>query len=172
ERELLRATRAAAAQGAVLVVSLTPDHELSTLTTADARRANRLLEQVHEQYGTKVLVRYAPQMNGTWVSWGQQPTDFTRTFRALAAQVHAGSSDAAMVWAPSYGAGYPFGESAGRLRDLSSTDVEALDTNGDGKLTAADDPYAPYWPGASSVDWVGLSMFSFGKGKATEAAGR
>ncbi len=90
ERELLRATRAAAAQGAVLVVSLEPDHELSTLTTADARKANRLLEQVHEQYGTKVLVRYAPQMNGTWVSWGQQPTDFTRTFRALAEQVHAG----------------------------------------------------------------------------------
>ncbi|MEK6345681.1 MAG: OpgC domain-containing protein, partial [Curtobacterium sp.] len=172
ERELLRSTRAAAAQGAVLVVSLEPDHELSTLTTADARKANRLLEQVHEHYGTKVLVRYAPQMNGTWVSWGQQPTDFTRTFRALAEQVHAGTSDAAMVWAPSYGAGYPFGESAGRLRDLSSTDVEALDTNGDGQLTAADDPYAPYWPGASSVDWVGLSMFSFGKGKATEAAGR
>ncbi|GGK97218.1 hypothetical protein GCM10009769_14250 [Curtobacterium luteum] len=172
ERELLRSTRAAAAQGAVLVVSLEPDQELSTLTTADARKANRLLEQVHAQYGTKVLLRYAPQMNGTWVSWGQQPTDYVRTFRALATQVHDGSSDAAMVWAPSYGAGYPFGESAGRLRDLSATDVQAVDTNGDGELTAADDPYEPYWPGAASVDWVGLSMFSFGKGKATQAAGR
>ncbi|OIH96340.1 OpgC domain-containing protein [Curtobacterium sp. MCBA15_001] len=172
ERELLRSTRAAAAQGATLVVSLEPDVALRTLTAADARRANDLLEQVHTQYRTQVLVRFAPQMNGTWVRWGQQPTQFVSAFRTLASEVHRGSSDALMVWSPSYGAGYPFGESSGRLQDLSATDTAKLDTNGDGQLTAADDPYGPYWPGASSVDWVGLSMFSFGKGKATEAAGR
>ena len=77
-----------------------------------------------------------------------------------------------MVWSPSYGAGYPFGQSAGRLQDLSATDTAKLDTNGDGQLTAADDPYEPYWPGDASVDWVGMSMYYFGKGKATEAAGR
>ncbi|MDK8174101.1 OpgC domain-containing protein [Curtobacterium citreum] len=171
-KEFLRATRAAAAQGAVLVVSLEPSQSLGSLTRADAETANRLFEEVHRQYDTRVLVRFAPQMNGTWVRWGQQPTAFVDAFRTLARVVHAGDSSAAMVWSPSYGAGYPFGESAGRLQDLSATDVSKLDTNGDGQLTAADDPYAPYWPGASSVDWVGLSMFSFGKGKATEAAGR
>ncbi|WP_144710438.1 OpgC domain-containing protein [Curtobacterium pusillum] len=171
-KEFLRATRAAAAQGAVLVVSLEPDQSLGSLTAADARAANDLFETVHDQYDTQVLVRFAPQMNGTWVRWGQQPTRFVAAFRALASAVHGGSSDALMVWSPSYGAGYPFGESAGRLRDLSATDVAKLDTNDDGQLTAADDPYEPYWPGASSVDWVGLSMYYFGKGKATEAAGR
>jgi len=171
-KELLRSTRAAAAQGAVLVVSLDPAQSLRSLDTADARSANALFEEVHEQYDTQVLVRFAPQMNGTWVRWGQQPTQYVRAFRALATAVHRGSSDALMVWSPSYGAGYPFGESAGRLQDLSATDVAKLDTNGDGQLTAADDPYEPYWPGDSAVDWVGLSMYSFGKGKATEAAGR
>lgn len=171
-KEFLRATRAAAAQGAVLAVSLEPDRSLRSLDAADARAANRLLEEVHDQYDTQVLVRFAPQMNGTWVRWGQQPTQYVKAFRTLASAVHNGSSDALMVWSPSYGAGYPFGDSAGRLRDLSATDVAKLDTNGDGQLTAADDPYEPYWPGDSSVDWVGLSMFSFGKGKATEAAGR
>lgn len=171
-REFLDATRAAAAKGAVVVVSLEPDRSLGSLTAADARAANRLLEEVHHQYGTRVLVRFAPQMNGTWVRWGQQPTAFVAGFRTLASAVHRGTSDALMVWAPSYGAGYPFGESAGRLRDLSATDVAKLDTSGDGRLTAADDPYEPYWPGDASVDWVGLSMFSFGKGGATEAAGR
>jgi len=171
-KELLRSTRAAAAQGAVLVVSLDPAQSLRSLDTADARSANALFEEVHEQYDTQVLVRFAPQMNGTWVRWGQQPTQYVRAFRALATAVHGGSSDALMVWSPSYGAGYPFGESAGRLQDLSATDVAKLDTNGDGQLTAADDPYEPYWPGDSAVDWVGLSMYSFGKGKATEAAGR
>ncbi|PZE64779.1 OpgC domain-containing protein [Curtobacterium sp. MCBD17_021] len=172
ERELLRATRAAAAQGAVLVVSLEPDRALRTLTKADARRANTLLQEINRQYGTQLLVRFAPQMNGTWVRWGQQPTQFIRAFRALAAQVHAGDSHARMVWQPSYGAGYPFGSSAGRLADLSATDTDKLDTSGDGQLTEADDPYLPYWPGDASVDWVGLSMFYFGKGAATQAAGR
>jgi len=172
EQQFLRSTRAAAAQGAVLVVSLVPDQSLGSLTPADARHANTLFERAHRQYDTQLLVRFAPQMNGTWVRWGQQPTQFVRAFRTVAKQVHAGDSDARMVWSPSYGAGYPFGSSAGRLADLSATDTEKLDTNGDGRLTAADDPYEPYWPGASSVDWVGLSMFFFGKGKATEAAGR
>jgi len=172
ERLLLRSTRAAAAQGATLVVGLEPGVALGALTAADARRTNTLFERIHRQYGTQLLVRFAPQMNGTWVRWGQQPTQYVRAFQGLAEAVHAGSSDAAMVWSPSYGAGYPFGESAGRLRDLSATDVERLDTNGDGALTAADDPYGPYWPGDTAVDWVGLSMFSFGKGAATQAAGR
>jgi len=172
EQQFLRSTRAAAAQGAVLVVSLVPDQSLGSLTPADARHANTLFERAHRQYDTQLLVRFAPQMNGTWVRWGQQPTQFVRAFRTVAKQVHAGDSDARMVWSPSYGAGYPFGSSAGRLADLSATDTEKLDTNGDGRLTAADDPYEPYWPGVSSVDWVGLSMFFFGKGKATEAAGR
>ncbi|WP_139200610.1 OpgC domain-containing protein [Curtobacterium sp. MMLR14_010] len=172
ERLLLRSTRAAAAQGATLVVGLEPGVDLRSLTAADASRANALFERIHRQYGTQLLVRFAPQMNGTWVRWGQQPTQYVLAFRALADAVHTGSSDAAMVWSPSYGAGYPFGESAGRLRDLSATDVERLDTNGDGALTAADDPYGPYWPGDAAVDWVGLSMFSFGKGAATQAAGR
>ncbi len=171
-KEFLRATRAAATQGAVLVASFEPDRSLRSLDAGDARAANRLLEEVHDQYDTQVLVRFAPQMNGTWVRWGQQPTQYVRAFRSLATAVHDGSSDAQMVWSPSYGAGYPFGESAGRLRDLSATDVAKLDTNGDRQLTAADDPYEPYWPGDAAVDWVGLSMFSFGKGKATEAAGR
>jgi hypothetical protein len=171
-KQFLRATRAAASQGAVLVVSLVPDQSLRSLTTADARRADALFREVHRQYDTQLLVRFAPQMNGTWVRWGQQPTQFVKAFRTLAAQVHAGNSDARMVWQPSYGAGYPFGESAGRLRDLSASDTEKLDTNGDGQLTEADDPYLPYWPGDEAVDWVGLSMFYFGKGAATEAAGR
>ncbi|WIB00867.1 OpgC domain-containing protein [Curtobacterium sp. MCBA15_012] len=167
-----RASRAAAAQGAVLVVTLTPTQSLASLTRDDARAAEKLFAQSHEQYDTQVLVRFAPQMNGTWVRWGQQPTAYVSAFRTLAGVVHRGDSDAAMVWSPSYGAGYPFGESAGRLEDLSAVDVAKADTNGDGKLDAADDPYGPYWPGAGSVDWVGLSMFFFGKGKSTEAAGR
>jgi hypothetical protein len=41
----------------------------------------------------------------------------------------------------------------------SAADRAALDTNGDGQLTQADDPYAPYYPGDDFVDWIGLSLY-------------
>jgi beta-mannanase len=37
-----------------------------------------------------------------------------------------------------------------------------MDTNKDGGVTIADDPYAPYYPGDSWVDFVGMSNFHFG----------
>jgi hypothetical protein len=37
-----------------------------------------------------------------------------------------------------------------------------MDTDGDGSVTAADDPYAPYWPGDDAVDWVGMSLYHWG----------
>jgi hypothetical protein len=163
--------RAVATQGAVLVLSLLPTKALDTLTTADAKAANAILSEVHKEYGTQQLVRFAPEMNGTWISWGQQPTAFIAAFTDVARVVHAGNSGALMVWAPSYGSGYPFGLAEGRLDSLSASDQAKLDTTGDGKVTEADDPYAPYYPGDTAVDWVGLTMFYFGKGKATASAG-
>jgi hypothetical protein len=38
----------------------------------------------------------------------------------------------------------------------------ALDTDEDAQLTRSDDPYAPYWPGADAVDWVGMSLYFWG----------
>ena len=29
-------------------------------------------------------------------------------------------------------------------------------------FTGRDDPYAPYWPGADAVDWVGMSLYHWG----------
>jgi hypothetical protein len=163
--------RAVATQGAVLVLSLLPSEPLDDLTTADAAAAEKLLAEIHDQYGTQQLVRFAPEMNGTWISWGQQPTAYVDAFELFAGAVHDGDSGALMVWAPSYGSGYPFGLAEGRLSSLSATDLAKLDTNGDDEITEADDPYEPYYPGDDVVDWVGLTMFYFGKGEATASAG-
>ena len=65
------------------------------------------------------------------------------------------------MWAPNYGGGYPFGGGE-YLAKPGTGAFTLLDTNNDGKLTQADDPYAPYWPGAASVDWAGLSLFHWG----------
>jgi hypothetical protein len=167
-----RAATDAAAQGAVLALTLEPAIALRDLDQDDAESFNARLESFRDQYDTHHLVRFAPEMNGSWTEWGQQPTTYVDAFELLADTVHGGDSRAEMVWAPSYGAGYPFERADGRLDDLTLSDLQRLDTNDDGVITEADDPYGPYFPDADAVDRVGLTMFYFGKGEAAAAAGR
>src|SRR5205823_9919968 len=75
--------------------------------------------------------------------------------------VHAKAPLTATVWAPNYGAGYPF--RGGRYEvGPGSSDFSLMDTNGDGVLSIADDPYVPYYPGDDAVDWVGMSLYHWG----------
>src|SRR5215471_12134875 len=54
--------------------------------------------------GVAVLVRFAHEMNGSWYSWGQQPTAYIRVFRMIAEAVHTLAPNSGMLWAPNYGA--------------------------------------------------------------------
>ncbi|WP_325602548.1 hypothetical protein [Nocardioides sp.] len=77
--------------------------------------------------------------------------------------MRAATDHAEMVWAPVYGAGYPFGRALDRPRSADGrADRERLDTDGDGRLGDGDDPYGPYFPGDRWVDWVGLHMYRYG----------
>jgi hypothetical protein len=149
--------------GSVAQLTLEPTRPLTELTDADARRLARQLATLHERHGTLFLVRFAPEMNGTWTSWGQQPRAYRSAFRTVADQVHAGAPTAAMMWSVAYGAGYPFGRSYGAIEGSGPRETEQLDTTGDGRVDAADDPYGPYYPGARAVDWVGMTMYHFGR---------
>ena len=107
-------------------------------------------------------------MNGSWTPWGQQPTAYVAAFRQLAEVVHAEAEAAWTVWAPAYGAGYPYGGAIDGVRLGSVTsasdarDAKRLDTDGSGDLAPGDDPYGPYYPGDEAVDWVGLTMLRYG----------
>lgn len=68
--------------------------------------------------------------------------------------VKAIAPDAALVWAPNLGNGYPYGET----NVANATELAALDTNGNGQLDTGDDPFGPYYPGDNYVDWIGLSI--------------
>lgn len=65
--------------------------------------------------------------------------------------------DTVIVWSPNTGYSYPFGASLSSV--ASAADRRALDTNNDGQLTSADDPYSPFYPGDQYVDWNGYSMY-------------
>jgi len=114
--------------------------------------------------GRQVFLRYASEMNGPWFKYGQQPTKFLASWKKVADQCRANSdiTKLALVWAPNSGDGYPWQPTDNPPPLSSFPDGAALDTNGDGNYTIADDPFKPFWPGDDYVDWVGLSIYHYG----------
>lgn len=146
--------------GGIGLITLEPNGGLETVTET---AADDLADQVagDQACGVPILVRFAHEMNGSWYPWSQDPAAYVRAFRVVAAAVHRRAPGAGMLWAPNTGLGYPF--HGGRYEAPPGTvAARALDTNGDGTVSAADDPYAPYWPGDDAVDWVGMSVYHFG----------
>lgn len=150
--------------GAAALLTMEPTAALNDLTASDANAFVAEMKALHARYGTDFLVRFAPEMNGTWHAWGQQPKAYVRAFGVVADAVHSGldRATAQMMWAPSYGAGYPFRNAVGKVAGSGARTSAQLDTNRDGVVDAVDDPYAPYYPRDSAVDWVGLSMYDYG----------
>jgi hypothetical protein len=140
----------------IALLTLEPHAGLEAVTDEAARGLADVLNGYWVSSGVPTIVRFAHEMNGSWYPWAQQPEAYVAAFRTVAEAVHAGAPAAAMAWAPNEGSGYPFtgGEFA--------SEAPALDTNGDGSITNADDPYAPYWPGDDAVDWVGMSLYHWG----------
>ncbi|MFJ4168156.1 OpgC domain-containing protein [Paenarthrobacter sp. NPDC089714] len=155
-REFLQA---AAREGAVAQLTLEPRVDLTELTARDAEELARLVQELHSQLESRIVIRFAPEMNGTWVRWGQQPVDYVKAFQAVADAVHRTAPSATMLWAPAYGSGYPFDA---RPDATTSRHVSEADTNANGVLDADDDPYDPYYPGDAAADWVGLSVYHYG----------
>ncbi|MEX5294442.1 OpgC domain-containing protein [Kocuria sp. CPCC 205268] len=142
-----------AGQGAHALLTIRPEIALGRVDEAQAAVLAGQLADAADGFEGTVFVRFAPQMNATWVEWGQQPEAYTAAFRTVAAALDAELDDPVMVWAPTAGADYPFRDAAGAPPGSGAT---GLDTNGDGVLGRGDDPYGPYYPGDDVVDWVGL----------------
>jgi hypothetical protein len=146
--------------GKVLLLTLQPSGGLQTVTPEVARSFAADLAEFNAS-GVPVIVRFAHEMNGSWYPWGQKPTLYKETFSRLASAVHTAAPGSAMMWAPSYAGGYPFAN--GQYSPAPETsDFVALDTDRDGRLTRSDDPYAAYYPGDESADWVGMSLYHWG----------
>jgi hypothetical protein len=148
-----------AAIGGILLLTLEPHDGLPAVTDDALADLTEVLTAANTA-GTPVVVRFAHEMNGSWYAWGQQPAAYIDAFGRVAEAVHAAPA-AQTMWAPNYGGGYPFSGGAYEMTEAGA-DFTALDTDGDGTLTGADDPYAPYYPGDEAVDWVGMSLYHWG----------
>ena len=146
--------------GQMMLLTLEPEGGLAEVTKEAAQELAADLADINAS-GVPVIVRFAHEMNGSWYAWGQQPTAYVEAYRRVAAAVHEHAPGSAMMWAPNYGGGYPF--AGGQYEAQPGAEGFAvLDTDGDGRLTTADDPYAPYYPGDEFVDWVGMSLYHWG----------
>lgn len=157
---LLAAADQIRGENSSLLLTLEPRAGLAALTDAVLTDTAELLAEISGA-GVPVIVRFAHEMNGSWYPWGQQPAEYVAAFRAMAAALTTTAPGVAMMWAPNYGGGYPF--AGGEFETtVDEPGFALLDTNGDGVLTMADDPYAPYYPGDDVVDWVGMSLYHWG----------
>jgi len=148
-----------AAHHEMLMLTLEPWPGLTAINAANLKSLTKRLK-AWNSLGVPVLVRFAHEMNGSWYPWAQQPGRYVSTFRQVANAVHQAPSSA-MLWSPNDGGGYPFAGGPYEAKP-GTADFAALDTNHDGQLTMSDDPFTPYYPGDSYVDWVGLSLYHFG----------
>ncbi|KAI9022686.1 hypothetical protein DFJ74DRAFT_643435 [Hyaloraphidium curvatum] len=115
------------------------------------------------QSGRKMILRFAPEMNGTWFSYGQHPSYFKMmwmaVWNAIKADPIARQTD--MMWAVNSIQGYPFcggSQYCGQGKPWESE----MDTNAPEGLDGDDDPYMPYYPGDEYVDTVGMSIYHYG----------
>jgi hypothetical protein len=157
---ILAAGGQVASNGGTLLLTLEPVSGLSAVTPEVADEIATVLASL-EDAGTAVIVRFAHEMNGSWYAWGQQPTQYIAAFRTMSEALREGTQSAAMMWAPNYGGGYPFAGGSTEAKP-GTADFIALDTDNDGTLSMADDPYAAYYPGDDVVDWVGMSLYHWG----------
>lgn len=137
-------------QGSAFQLTLNPT-TLSVVTTARSDALAKFLGNWNSQ-GEAIYVRFAPEMNGYWFPWGQQPTAYRTAFRTLAASVHRYAPQTAMVWAPNIATPFPIPV----VRTVSAADRAALNVRGG--------TYSAYYPGDDAVDWVGLSLYARGNG--------
>ena len=118
----------------------------------------------YEARGASFMIRFAHEMNGSWYPWSQSPTLYISKFRMASRILHAiVPKNLALLWAPNHGAGYPFIGGRHQCIKDECDDFDILDTNGDGVLNQEDDMYSPYYPGDDAVDWVGMTLYHWGK---------
>lgn len=149
----------AAAVGSHAMFTVKPTVPLEQLDAAAAQAFAAEVASISSGFQGQLLVRFAPDMNGSWVDWGQQPAAYRSAFRAVAAEFkETDDAGTVMVWEPYLGRDYPF-ERNRNAPAAGSEGFSLLDTNGDGAWDGADAAYAPYYPGDDAVEWVGLSAY-------------
>lgn len=149
----------AAGLGSHAMLTVRPTVPLEQVDADGAAAFAARVQDLAAGFQGALLIRFAPDMNSSWLDWGQQPAPYQAAFRNVAAAFKAADdAGTVMVWQPYLGRDYPF-ERHRSAPAPGSEGFAALDTNGDGTWNGSDAAYAPYYPGDDAVEWVGLTAY-------------
>ena len=102
-RDYINAAREVLDSGLPLQIAWQPTRGLHSVTESAVRAYARALRE----YGRPVYLRFANEMNGSWVPWYGNPELYKEKFRLVARIMREEAPNVAMVWAPNYvGADY------------------------------------------------------------------
>jgi hypothetical protein len=145
---------------AFMLLTVYPRPTPWNISDADIDALGAQCKRLNNQENRRLLIRFAPEMNGDWNYYGQAPVKYKQLWTRVATVIKRECPLTSLVWAPNSSAGYPF---TGNFTAIAGTDeFRALDTNGDGIINALDDAFSPYYPGDDMVDWVGMSVYHYG----------
>ncbi|KAH8921991.1 glycoside hydrolase family 26 protein [Atractiella rhizophila] len=151
--DLIEATQTDAA----IYLTVYPNKGFEAVTDTDISQLTQQIASWKAPVNRTVLLRYAPEMQGNWFTYGLQPTAFVQSWRRVYTAVKAVVPDVFFVWGPNTPQGYPWGQGFPSGANAAADRV-LLDTNNDGTLDSSDDPFSPFYPGEEYVDIAGLSI--------------
>lgn len=130
---------AAAREGAVLLVQIQPVAvKLSAIAAGRYDSYLRSYADAVREYGRPVILSFGHEMNGSWYPWGYRhtsPTTFVAAWRQVVSVFRAvGADNVTWLWT-----------------------VNIINATGRGKIPNP----APWWPGSSYVNWVGIDGYYF-----------
>jgi len=148
--KVIRFMAACRSAGAKPALTLEAFGGLRSFTRDDVLRLADLLAS----FQTPIILRWNHEMNGSWYPWGQQPALYIERFRECSSIMRHQAPAVEMAWTPNQGWGYPWPG----CKHFSPPPADNAD------------PYAPYYPGDDSVDWVGLSFYHWGETRGANQA--
>lgn len=119
-----------ASAGAIVQIGFEPNGGLDSVKDSEYLRNWAIAAR---KSGAMILLRWASEMNGPWVSWYGNPQLYIEKFRLVHDIMARYAPNVAMVWAPNV-----------ILNDQLSTP----------------DSIMSYYPGDDYVDWVGVDFYS------------
>lgn len=83
----------------VYAPAIRPRMRLSQWTDDMSTAVARMAQNMNQQ-GVKVWLRFAWEMNGDWMEYGNQPDDYRRVFQSVSVAVKQATNETWMLWAP------------------------------------------------------------------------
>ncbi|KAI9337131.1 glycoside hydrolase superfamily [Zopfochytrium polystomum] len=71
-------------------------------TEADLTVMAQKLQNISTSTGRTVYLRYLPEMDGSWMNYGAQPTELVANWKIMASVVRSVAPDVQIVWSPNF----------------------------------------------------------------------